>query len=182
MSDIGDRRAHITGVTPPQGHGRERWHRLWVVPAGGEHWVDALGERVVWVWRHYLARQRRFALCLDTIGDACLLCQRHVGRERSGYLAIRIGVEQRTMVVTESGYRHSPSLQQHDGALRGYRIYATRIHAVANGPVRYWLPGDHTDGRRLPAAWDVLRELDVRYGLAHRDDPGSAGEPPAAAQ
>jgi hypothetical protein len=174
----GDDRTHIVRPSaPPQPRPHGRWHKLFVVPPAGEHRVIALGESVAWVWRHYLPSQRRFELCLDSIGQPCLLCQHHHGRDQSGYLAVLRGGQQETLVVTSSGWLHSPSLQRADGALRGYTIYAVRLHPRANGPLRLWLTGDHTDPRRLPAAWDVLAELDVRYGLAQRDP--AAGDGPA---
>jgi hypothetical protein len=169
MANDRDRAHVIRPSAPPQPRPNGRWHRLWVVPPSGEHRVIALGESVAWVWRHWLPGMGPMRFCLDSIGRECLLCRHHIGREQSGYLPVLRGDQQETMVITAGAWLRSASIQRADGALRGYTIHAMRLHARANGPLRVWVPGEHIDGRRLPTAWDVWAELDVRYGLASRD-------------
>lgn len=178
MSSHDRGRRGVRPTAPPSPRDPSRWHKLWVVPASGEHWATALGDRVVWVWRHYLHYKGRFELCLESVGLRCLLCDSHTGREHSGYLPVLLLREQRTMVVSAGAWLHSPSLRGMDGRLRGCEVYATRLHARHNGPLRIWLPGHSKDGRSLPAAWDVLAELDVRYGLAARHGGVEAPENP----
>lgn len=176
MANHNRSRPTVRPSEPPNPRAPGRWHKLWVVPRSGEHRVICIGEKVVWVWRHYCPNRQRFLFCLDSIGQKCLLCESRHGREQSGYLPVLLGQEQRTMVVTSGAWLHSPSLRNADGDLRGYEVYAVRLHPRANGPLRVWLTGEHIDPRRLPSAWDVLRELDVRFGLAEQENA------PAAAQ
>lgn len=174
MTDPQGRAHRVRPCEPPQPRQPGRWHKLFVVPRSGEHRVIALGESVTWVWRHWMARRERFELCLEPLGQFCMLCKHQLGREKTGYLPALHGLDQVTMALTSSAWLHSQSLRTADGALRGYTIYAIRLHPRSNGPLRVWLPGDHTDPRRLPAAWDVLAELDVRYRVTDRLDDEEA--------
>lgn len=170
MGQSNGRGARVRPSGPPDPRVPGRWHKLYVVPRDGEHRVTALGESVTWVWRHWCNNRGRFELCLQGLGEPCLLCQHRFGREQSGYLPVVHGSEQVTMVITAGAWLNGRSLREADGSLRGRALKAFRLHPRANGPLRVWLPGDSVDGRRLPPAWDVLAELDVRFGLASRDD------------
>jgi hypothetical protein len=144
------------------------------VPKTGEHTVIVLGDAITWVWRHYVRAKGRFEVCHADFGDPCLLCTAGLGRVQSGYLPVLLVADQVTLSVTSGAWLHSGSLRCHAGSLRGQRLKLFRLRPTVNGPLRAWLPGDSVDPRRLPPAWDILNELDIRYGFADRDAP--AGE------
>jgi hypothetical protein len=164
-------RSGVTPCAPPAPTTPGRWHKLFVVPKTGEHSAYALAPSVTWLWRHYVRARGRFELCLEPSGQSCLLCQAHMGRDQSGYLPVLMGTAQVTMAITSGAWLSSRSLREMDGRLRGYLLRSMRLHPRVNGPLRVWLPGDVKDARALPAGWDVLSELDVRYGLAERGHP-----------
>jgi hypothetical protein len=73
-------------------------------------------------------------------------------------------MRRRILCVTEGGYRHSQSLRQHDGTLRGKGLKCERMGHAKNAPVRIQV-GTPGHEMALPADWDLLACLCRIWGI-----------------
>jgi hypothetical protein len=96
----------------------------------------------------------------------CWLCDGGFQPRWNGYLnVIALPTRRRRILcITEGAFRHSRSLLENDGKLRGLAIKAERMGDKKNAPVRITV-GQARDNVVLPADWDILGSLCRIWGL-----------------
>jgi len=125
--------------------------------------VVAVGERVHGFLTHWW--DGRAVPCKGP-GEECWYCQQRQQPRWNGYLNVIAlpSLRRRILCITEGAYRHSKTLRDHDGTLRGKGLKLERMGTAKNAPVRVQV-GTPASQVTLPSDWDLTATLCRIWGI-----------------
>ena len=125
--------------------------------------VVAVGERVHGFLTHWWDGK---AIPCKGPGGECWHCKQGMQPRWNGYLNVVAlpTLRRRILCITEGAYRHSKTLREHDGALRGKGLKLERMGIGKTAPVRVQVGSPGTEVT-LPSDWDITACLCRIWGL-----------------